>query len=827
MKSLLKNFLALTLYSVRGRIIAGVLLLHAVLMSVVVWDMTRHQHDFMQAQLANQGAGLARTLAVNAPSWLIANDINGLEELVESLKSTPSLQLALILDRDGKVRASTDTRLFNLVLDDAPSRTLIGAPPDARQIWHDGMIDSLAVIMSGDHAIGYTRVILNAAPAQAELDRITRNGVYYILFAIAFGGLVAWLVVRTMTYRLERLSQAADRIAAGDLDVVLGNDTGRDEVARLTRDFNQMAQALAQDRTERERAEAALFAEKERAQVTLASIGDAVVTTDTAGRVQFLNAVAEQLTGWPQAEAAGQPLDKVFHIISEVTREIVPSPVETVLREGVVVGLANHTILIHRDGTEINIEDSAAPIREYSGAIVGVVLVFHDVTKAHEMSRRMSWAATHDALTGLYNRTEFERRLQAMIEQPVDHKHHALLYIDLDQFKVVNDTCGHAAGDQLLCQLAALMHARMRESDTLARLGGDEFGVLLENCPLDKAQQIAASILETISGYRFTWQEKFFVVGASIGLVEIADDSTSAKNVLMAADTACYKAKDEGRNRIQVFNAMDGELIRRSGEMNWVTRINSAFDTARFRLHCQPIVALSATDAEEEHGEILLRMLDDEGALVPPGSFLPAAERYNLMPRIDRWVITQSLAWLADDPDRALCCSINLSGQTLGDERFLDFILEQLGHTRIATHRVCFEITETAAIANLTKAIHFIGTLRSKGCRFLLDDFGSGLSSFGYLKNLPVDLLKIDGGFVRNMARDPIDRAMVAAINNIGHVMGLRTVAEFVENEEILRLLKAEGVDYGQGYGIGRPMPIEDYSSSRLKTPRPTGYQAP
>lgn len=812
MGAFLTKVLDLMLHSIRGRIIAGVLLLHAVLMSMVVWDLSSRQHDFMEKQLANHGASLARTLAINAPSWLIANDLNGLDELVDSLKSTHNLQLALILNRDGKVRASTDPSLLNLVLDDAPSKALMTAKPDARQLWHDGMVDSLAEIRSGDYVIGYTRVILNTAPVQAELDAITRYGMGYTLFAIIFGGIIAWLVVRTMTYRLARLSEAADSIAEGHLDVVLDDYVGRDEVARLTHDFNQMTRSLAEDRAQREHAEAALFAEKERAQVTLASIGDAVITTDTNGRVEFLNMVAEQLTGWSLAEATGQPLDRVFCIISEITRETVPSPVDTVLREGVVVGLANHSILIRRDGVELNIEDSAAPIRTGEGEIVGVVLVFHDVTKTHEMSRQMTWTASHDALTGLYNRMEFERRLQAMIERSGNYERHALLYIDLDQFKVINDTCGHVAGDQLLCQLALLLHSHLRDSDTLARLGGDEFGILLENCSLAKAQQIAEAIHAAIKAVRFTWQDKSFIIGASIGLVEIAGDSSNANNILMAVDTACYKAKDEGRNRIEVFNATDGELMRRSGEMHWVARINSAFDEARFRLHCQPIIPIRDDPGAHQHGEILLRMLDNEGALVPPVNFLPAAERYNLMPRIDRWVVEQSLSWLADHRTSELCCSINLSGQTLGDERFLDFIIAQLDYTGIGTHRVCFEITETAAIANITRAIRFIGTLRARGCRFLLDDFGSGLSSFGYLKNLPVDFLKIDGSFVRNMARDPIDRAMVAAINNIGHVMGLGTVAEFVENDEILRMLKAEGVDYGQGYGLGRPVPIEEYS---------------
>ncbi|HTY99678.1 MAG TPA: EAL domain-containing protein, partial [Rhodocyclaceae bacterium] len=606
-----------------------------------------------------------------------------------------------------------------------------------------------------------------------------------------------------------RLSQAADAIAGGELDIRLTGFEGRDEVSRLGRDFDQMARSLAEERRKQDAAEAALFAEKERAQVTLMSIGDAVVVTDVAGRIDFLNPVAEELTGWTTAEARGRPLEIVFRIINETTRAAAVNPVDLVLREGRVVGLANHTVLIRRDGTELNIDDSAAPIRDRDGRIIGVVLVFHDVTQAHEMARKMSWAATHDALTSLINRGEFERRLQALVKNMEAGKHHALLYLDLDQFKVVNDTCGHAAGDQLLCQLAFLMQEHVREADTLARLGGDEFGVLLANCPAPQALRVAEQLLEAVRGFRFAWEDKSFVIGASIGLVEIAGDGLSVANVLAAADTACYAAKDQGRNRVQAYSSDDSGVIRRYGEMHWVGRINRAIEENRFRLYYQPIVPLQeGGDRDRGHGEVLLRMLDEEGNVVLPNSFLPAAERYDLIQRVDRWVISSALAWMTG---HELSCSINLSGQSIGDDRFLEFVIEQVRSAGIAPERICFEITETAAIANLARAAQFMSQLRERGCRFALDDFGSGLSSFGYLRNLPVDYLKIDGAFVRQVDRSAIDRAMVAAINNIGQVMGIRTVAEFVENEAIRDKLAAMGVDFGQGFGIALPAPIEDY----------------
>jgi diguanylate cyclase (GGDEF)-like protein/PAS domain S-box-containing protein len=798
------------IYGIRGRIVLGVMLVLALLMGAVVTDMVGRQRDFMRNRLVHQGSSLARTLALSAPAWLNSNDGDGLGELVGNLQGDANVRLALVVDHEGRVRASTDPTLLDVRLSDNAGRTPIEG--GIRQTWRGNRLDNVALIVADDQPIGYARVVLDSAAVENEVSVVVRKGIIYVIFAVLFGGLLTWLMVHSMTGRLARLSAAADRIAAGDLAAAaIESGDGKDEVSRLARDFRQMTEALIEDHRQRDQAEESLFAEKERAQVTLASIGDAVITTDVVGRVQFLNGVAEELTGWSNAEADGRALDEVFRIISEITRQPAVNPVDVVLRQGIIVGLANHTILVRRDGSEINIEDSAAPIRDRDGQIIGVVLVFHDVSKAHEMERQMSWAATHDSLTGLFNRVEFERRLQDLVGYDGNAaRRHALLYIDLDQFKVVNDTCGHTAGDQMLCQLAALMQVRMRESDTLARLGGDEFGILLENCPFEHAKRIAEGILESVANFRFVWQEKSFVVGASIGLVEIAGHDLAPATLLAAADTACFAAKDEGRNRVRSFSASDSEMIRRSGEMNWVSRINHAFDQERFRLHWQPIVPLDpARLGDAHHGEILLRMLDDRGALVPPSHFLPAAERYNLMPRIDRWVVEQSLHWLVGHADATLCASINLSGQSLGDERFLDFVVDQLHRTGIAPQRVCFEITETAAISNLPKALRFIRALRERGCRFSLDDFGTGLSSFGYLKNLPVDFLKIDGGFIRNFLDNAIDQAMVAAINNIGHVMGLLTIAEFVESRDVCDLLRVQGIDYAQGFGLARPMPIE------------------
>ena len=805
------------LHSIKGRIIGTVLLLHAVLMGLVVADMITRQQGFMSQLLAREGEELADTLSVNAPSWLLSNDVAALQELVLSLKSVEDLNLALIMDQEGKVRAATDKALFNLTLSDPYTVKLLSAlrtvPAQTQyQLWHDGTIDSVSVIASNGKHIGYARVILNAAPMQAELNAVTQKGVIYSLVAIILGGLIAWLVVHKVTYRLNMLSNAADSIAAGDLEIALPNYAGRDEVSRLARDFSQMASALKHNGAERDRAEAALHAEKERALVTLQSIGDAVITTGIEGRIEFLNPVAEALTGWSNEEAGGQPLPQVFSIINEITRLPVENPVEKALRQNGIVGLANHTVLIRRDGHEVHIEDSAAPIRDREGRILGVVLVFHDIGEKRKLAHQLSYQATHDALTGLINRSEFERQLEDLLDSAANqNREHALLYLDLDQFKVVNDTCGHSAGDELLRQLTTQIQDKVRDSDTFARLGGDEFGVLLENCPLDQAVRLANVLLDEVGSFRFAWLDKTFAVGVSIGLVAITASSGNSASVLSAADTACYAAKDKGRNRVQVYSPGDIEMAERHGEMHWVARIAKAFEEDRFHLYYQPIVLVQvAAQNKEQHFEILLRMRDENHNLIPPNAFIPAAERYNMMVEIDRWVVRNVFNWLIANAERPVICAINLSGQSVNDDRFLAFLIDQIKGTGVTPRKVCFEITETAAISNLAKASNFIKTVKSLGCSFSLDDFGSGMSSFSYLKNLPVDYLKIDGSFVRDMINDPIDRAMVESINNIGHVMGIKTIAEFVENRAILEELHAIGVDYAQGYGIAKPCPLAD-----------------
>jgi len=419
--------------------------------------------------------------------------------------------------------------------------------------------------------------------------------------------------------------------------------------------------------------------------------------------------------------------------------------------------------------------------------------------------------AFHDSLTGLANRHEFESQLQRLLRTVGNGVKHALLYMDLDQFKIINDTCGHEAGDELLRQLAVVLHGPVRDADTLARLGGDEFGMLLSNCPLEQALQVSERMLHTIKDFRYVWQDKTFSIGASIGLVMLEEQTQTVSDVLRMADMACYAAKDRGRNRVHVYRADDAELLQRHGEMQWVARINRALEENRFELFYQGIMPLGSSRGR--HCEFLLRMLDDEGRHIMPGVFIPAAERYSLMPVLDRWVVKNAFNYLAqclahEPAVMAEMFFINLSGATIGDDQFTAYVTEQLQVHRLPPTLVGFEITETAVISDLTGAIRFIEQVRQLGCHVALDDFGAGLSSFSYLKTIPADYLKIDGGFIRDMLVDPMDHAIVEAINNIGHVAGLKTIAEFVESDAIKQRLFEIGVDYAQGYAIQRPGPL-------------------
>ncbi|GHB15876.1 ammonium transporter [Salinicola rhizosphaerae] len=574
---------------------------------------------------------------------------------------------------------------------------------------------------------------------------------------------------------------------------------------------------LVRDITDRKRIEEQLNRERDLAQVTLASIGDAVITTDGSGLVTFLNAEAERLTGWGLEAARQAPIGRIYTLVDERTGRRVDNTARQVLASGRPSVTLEGRLLVAHDGSRRPVQDSAAPIRSRSGYTVGAVVVFQDKTHTHELTRQLNHQACHDGLTGLPNRREFERRLQRCLDDD-DHRQ-VVCYLDLDQFKIVNDTCGHTAGDELLRQLAAVLQGRVRERDLVARLGGDEFGIVFHDCTLDEARRVAEGVREVVENFRFVWEGRIFSLGVSMGLVALDGEIRALSDLLSAADAACYAAKEAGRNRVHVYQPDDRQLLARHGELQWVPRLQAALDQDRLRLYAQPIAPVANPELIQHH-EILVR-LEEGGKLFAPGSFMAAAERYNLITRVDRWVVRNTLAWLSDTcrrrGDAAVALwSVNLSGASLSDERFCDELVQWVREAALPESTLCFEITESAAIAQLSNVSRLIRRLQRFGCRFALDDFGAGLSSFAYLRQLPVDYLKIDGAFIRDIDSDPINRAMVEAINAVGHTMGLKTIAEFVETDAVLRELAAMGIDFAQGYLLDRPQPLERLPGTRV-----------
>jgi diguanylate cyclase (GGDEF)-like protein/PAS domain S-box-containing protein len=570
------------------------------------------------------------------------------------------------------------------------------------------------------------------------------------------------------------------------------------------------------DLTQWRRAQETRSRNNEQARATLESIGDAVITTDASSMITYLNPVAERLTGWTAEEALGQSLDAVLPLISEASRYPVANTATRCLEEGRSIDLEEGVLLLRRDGTEVPIGDSAAPVRDRNGGTIGVVLVIQDESEKRRVGHRLSYEATHDALTGLINRREFERRLTRLVtDLGVTDAEHMLLCLDLDRFKAINDSCGHDAGDELLRTLSALLSRHLRKRDTLARLGGDEFGALLENCPLAEAERIAESLRVEIEQYRFEWGGQAFSVGVSIGLLPVTAASGGVAAVLRAADAACYTAKDGGGNRVHLDKLGLDSVGMSQGIARRVTRLARAIDEAHFQLYAQPIVPLQPEHPSRPHFEILLRLPDDQGRMQAAADFLPQAERYNLLPSIDRWVVRETIArlgeWHREHPDSELpVCSINLSASALTDDTLVPLLERSLAGHGIPPATLCFEIAETAALGNLARTVRFLYEIRTIGCKVALEDFGSGMSSFTYLKTLPVDFLKIGGHFVRGVVEDPVYGSIVGAVDQIGRSMGISTIAKQVGSAPVLHKLRALGIGYAQGRALSPPVPLTD-----------------
>jgi diguanylate cyclase (GGDEF)-like protein/PAS domain S-box-containing protein len=560
-----------------------------------------------------------------------------------------------------------------------------------------------------------------------------------------------------------------------------------------------------------------LYLEKEYNRIILANSNDAVIITDADGRITRFNTEAKKLTGFGRQQAERSFFQEVITVIDSVTDKPLDSPFKLLIELRETIKFEKDVYIMNTSGIRIPIQANASLVLDSNKNITGMVFVFRAALKCSDLTKRITMRETYDDLTGLYNRARFKLKLEELVRDAAQHqKQHALLYLDIDKFKVINDTCGHQAGDSLLKEVAAVIKNCIRTSDLVARLCSDEFGVLLVHCPLKKADELAVSICSAVRKMHFIWKDNPFTIGVSIGVVGLKSSYVSAEKILSVADGSCYIAKEKGGNRAHLHVDDDRELSQLHGEMRTLSLITKALDHNMFRLFYQPIVPCAdRTTADVNWYEILIRMIDNKSKIIPPVNFLQAAERYDLMPAIDRWVFSAFFSFYHDrlsaviDPDKFIC-DINVSGMTLNDESFYSFIKDIFRDYNVPPQTICFEITETAAIANFNQTIRFIDEMKDIGCRFSLDDFGSGLSSFKYLKHLPVDYLKIDGSFVKHIMTNSFDAAIVSSINEIGHLIGIKTVAEFVETKEIFDKLQEIGVDSVQGYWISMPKPIEE-----------------
>ena len=568
---------------------------------------------------------------------------------------------------------------------------------------------------------------------------------------------------------------------------------------------------------DRNRAQSQLYKERERAEVALRSINDAVITTDVDNNINYMNPVAEHMLDCSLADARGRHLADLVKLEFQPFGDAILDPVDFYI-DMTQSNLRQTGIdIVLKIGTgQLSVDGNASPLMDSQGQLIGSMLVLRDVSLEQELTNQLVYQASHDSLTGLINRAEFENRVKEALDiSRQNDRQNALCYIDLDQFKLVNDTCGHSAGDELLKRIAGVLQTLVREEDLVARLGGDEFGLLLHDCGLDQARKKAETVRETLHDMYFKWEDKIFDVSGSIGLVMINRISGSLSELLSAADLACYAAKDSGRDMVHVYHADDVEIAEKYRQMQWLPRIREAIKNSEFVLAIQSVASLGDDASPSIIYEFLLRWPQVDGSLISPGLFIPCAERYDLMRDLDGWVIENALAAVAQlntelqNPADQMY-TINLSGQSVCDPTLADFIIDMLRRFEVDPQSICFEVTETVAIANFAIAIEFINRLRALGCRFALDDFGSGLSSFGYLKRLPLDFLKIDGLFVRDMLNDPVDLAMVRTINDVAKVLKLQTIAEWVEDKPTLDELESIGIDYAQGFHISRPVMVSE-----------------
>lgn len=768
--------------------------------------------DEFNKRIDEKGNNIASYLSPISEYGIFASHFSYLESTLTHTLKQPDIVAIYIEDKSKSIvlkKVSDNWKNVDVRNIDKKNHKIFTSTVIKTSIELDDLESKLDRSSDTNTTVGAVNIIMNLNKANMDKSRIIKDGIFITLISTIATILIALLFARSVTRPITNIHTGVNIIKKGGLHHRIPIDFSG-ELAELAHGINNMTSSLeiAQIK-DKQRAEDALFIEKTKAQITLEAIGEGVITTDTSGKVTYLNPTAENLTGFTIEQALNRPLSNIFKIKSENDNTLTDYPIMDCINSLHKIHHESGYILSRDDGTEFSIRDTATPLLDKEGNVVGAVLVFHDVTNIKKMSDVLAYQATHDDLTGLLNRRAFEVKMHDILNNITPDEIHTLCYIDLDQFKIINDTCGHLAGDSLLKIISSKINEHIRKNDLFARLGGDEFGVIFFNCDIEKAMILAENLKSIVSEIKFSWDSHTFNIGSSIGIVPITQGE-SMTDLMMTVDTACYVAKDKGRNRIHIYKQNDEDIQQREGDLQWFQTINKALKEDSFVLYSQKMSPHSENKNNEIH-EILIRLKMD-GEIISPGVFIPAAERYSLMTKIDMWVIKTLFKEIKNHKtlENGTYFSINLSGQTLTDDSFIDFLNTALDGTRISPDKLIFEITETAAISNFNSATNFIQLFKERGCKFALDDFGSGMSSFQYLSELPIDYIKIDGSFVKNIHDNPFNQSVIKSISQIGHSLGLDIVAEFVENEEILADLDKSLIDYVQGYGIELPHPLVD-----------------
>lgn len=809
----MKKFSLFSFYknSLKAKLIVNVIFIHIALIFFIMLDLLLRENHFLYERISEKGFNSSALLVSNAATPLLHNDLVALDELLNQILIN-DVYLIFIMDRYGKVRASNDKKYFNLYLQDEKSKELLQAvrtsQQDTIQVEHNNLIDTISCITIDDNIVGFVRVVLDKKQIDSQIKQTINNGLIYMLIAIIFGSLFAWIGIRKFTKKLDSVSLAAKQIANKDFSISLPQTTSDDELDNMINALDVMSNSISGYISQLNSTNELIYDEKEFAEVTLSSIADGVIVTDINGIVNFINPAAQKIIKCTIFEAKGKKIESIFTLLHEDTLMPIIHPVYDSISEDEEILLNNKAILINNKHEHFAIEDSTAPIRDIKGKIRGAVFVFRDITTKKADEKKVRWQATHDELTKLNNRIGFQHTLEELFENRTPKTHHVLLFMDLDKFKVVNDTAGHLAGDEVLKDIATLLQEKTRKNDFLCRFGGDEFGLILKDCDINTAKNIAKKLIDSVLEYSFFWEGKKFKIGLSIGIAPIDSTSISPTTVLSNADSACYRAKDLGRNRYHIYNPDEIDSNANIKEMDWIARINQGLKNKNFVLHVQKIQGLSS---DTVHYEVLIRLIEN-GTIYYPDSFLSHARIYALMPQIDRYVIRELFEWYSTHKEHLnnQVFSINLSGQSISDKELASDIIALSEHYKIDNRNFIFEVTESSTIENLNLSMLFFSALQAKGFAFSLDDFGTGLSSFAYLKTLPVNYLKIDGVFIKDILTNEIDRGIVTSIHNISALMDIKTVAEYVESIEAQDTLKSIGIDYAQGYAIEKPHDINN-----------------